>query len=678
MSAAPLEPLKDIPQWVPVRLTPQPGGKASKVPLTRGGHPGNALDPANWLPWAQADALVRQMGPGHGLGFVLTREAGVWCLDIDNCREGDGWSGLAQQLVASLPGAAVERSQSGNGLHVWGRGPVPEHTCKGPAGSGLELYTESRFIALGNGLDPAGGATGSLGAAPGIATVVERYFKPAARPSAPAANATGPRADWSGPTDDDELVQRALTAPSNPARAFQGMPHFRSLWEAEADALGRAFPSEQPGESFDASRADMALAGELAYWTGCDAERMERLMRRSGLARDKWDEHPSYLRDFTIAKACAAGRPVLQDRRPEAQPVPTGMFAPVSVADLFTQPPEPQRWAWDGLVPAGELTLLASHGGVGKSRLALALGASVALGRPFLGREVQRGPVVLLSAEDPPPTVRRRLGALCRAAMIDPAELERSGLGIWDGTAGDPALFAGSPATVTEAGRLLASRLEQARPSLVILDNTSDVYAGNEIDRRDVRAFAQWLARMVRPWGGAVLLLAHVAKTTSRAGARPEDDEGYSGSTAWHNSARSRLFLAPDPDLPEALRLRHQKCNLGPRVPDIRYTWPTGGQPQVIDAPDPDFTMHALVALIGKAHEEATARGETSARLSPDVRSSYCAGKVLSDRTDWPAGVTWRDGQRLLTQAEQKGFLKRAQVPIEGRKQTAIWVPTAI
>ena len=38
-----------------------------------------------------------------------------------------------------------------------------------------------------------------------------------------------------------------------------------------------------------ASEADMALAEILAFWCGGDAEQMDRLFRRSGLMRDKWD-----------------------------------------------------------------------------------------------------------------------------------------------------------------------------------------------------------------------------------------------------------------------------------------------------------------------------------------------------------------------------------------------------
>jgi primase-polymerase (primpol)-like protein len=43
-----------------------------------------------------------------------------------------------------------------------------------------------------------------------------------------------------------------------------------------------------------ASEADMALARMLVYWSG-DPAQVERIMRSSGLRREKWDTRPSYL-----------------------------------------------------------------------------------------------------------------------------------------------------------------------------------------------------------------------------------------------------------------------------------------------------------------------------------------------------------------------------------------------
>lgn len=50
------------------------------------------------------------------------------------------------------------------------------------------------------------------------------------------------------------------------------------------------------------SEADLALCGHIAFYTGHDHDRIDRLFRQSGLLREKWEERPDY-RAGTITKA---------------------------------------------------------------------------------------------------------------------------------------------------------------------------------------------------------------------------------------------------------------------------------------------------------------------------------------------------------------------------------------
>src|SRR5262249_30403713 len=72
--------------------------------------------------------------------------------------------------------------------------------------------------------------------------------------------------------DDDEVLMLALAA--------QNGNDVQKLWDGDTSA-----------NSGDASAADLALCGYLAFWTGKNAEQMDRLFRRSKLMRDKWDEN---------------------------------------------------------------------------------------------------------------------------------------------------------------------------------------------------------------------------------------------------------------------------------------------------------------------------------------------------------------------------------------------------
>lgn len=222
------------------------------------------------------------------------------------------------------------------------------------------------------------------------------------------------------------------------------------------------------------------------------------------------------------------------------------------------------QWAWDAYIPCGQVALLAAHGGTGKSTIALHLAACVALGRPYLGRDTRAGRVVFYSAEDPHDVVLRRLARICRAEGIDVAALDDRLL-ILDATDGDPVLFAlkridgmahGLPTPTHEA---LAEYMERHDVDLLIVDNASDVFDADEINRTHVRSFLRGLVRLVRQRQGAVLLLAHVSKTTSRAGRGPSDGESYSGSTQWHNGVRSRLTLV------ELARIFHEAPRMSVR-----------------------------------------------------------------------------------------------------------------
>ena len=316
----PLAPLIATPQWIVVLLVPLPNGKTDKVPsdYRNGGRYVDAHDPQHWTDHATALRCAQAWGAQYTVGFVITAADPFWCLDIDGALQADGqWSPLAHTLCQSLPNTAVEVSQSGRGLHIWGQGAVPPHSAK-RTDLHIELYSQRRFIAIGR--DAAGDMSVTC---PAIAAVAAAYFPPRGGPALDAEPpAEGPREDWRGPADDADLIRRALASRSA-ASVFGGnRATFADLWTANAEALGRAYPPDaSSSEPYDRSSADAALASHLAFWTGKDAARIARLMRQSALAREIWDQRDDYLVARTIGGACRMQRDVLKDR--EAEPAPT-------------------------------------------------------------------------------------------------------------------------------------------------------------------------------------------------------------------------------------------------------------------------------------------------------------------------------------------------------------------
>lgn len=323
MLPQPLAPLAALRQFVAWRLEwNAERSKWDKIPYSPvHGRRASSTNPADWGSFEQADQHARtaQM---QGVGFVLSASDPYFFLDIDGALQGGQWSQVAQELCAAFPGCAVEVSQSGTGLHILGRGTPPADHGNRNIPMGLELYTRERFVAL-TGV----GATGSVDteANPAaLADITARYFtRVHAGPS--EGWTTEPSEDWSGPDDDGALLEIALRSQGSSAASAFGddasRVTFADLFNADADKLATRWPSNVPGGDFDHSSADQSLANALAFWTGRNCERMDRLMRLSALARAKWDDRPDYL-ETTILKAIALVQTVYKGAASNPAPAP--------------------------------------------------------------------------------------------------------------------------------------------------------------------------------------------------------------------------------------------------------------------------------------------------------------------------------------------------------------------
>lgn len=252
-------------------------------------------DPSQWATFDQA--LDAAKVSGHSVGFLFTEHDPFFFVDIDKALQPDGqWSPFANELCYAFAGCAIEISQSGTGLHIFGVGTAPEkHRCRDDK-IGLEFYTSGRFVALtGVGMVGDSGTSGQ----PGVDFLLAKYLPP--RAAGEIAEWTDvPVEEWNGPTDDDELIKKMLAAKPSVGAAFGTKAPLPVLWAGDADQLAHFFPSVT-GDAFNRSSADAALCQHLAFWTGKDCGRIKRLFERSGLVRDKWFDREGYHED-TILK----------------------------------------------------------------------------------------------------------------------------------------------------------------------------------------------------------------------------------------------------------------------------------------------------------------------------------------------------------------------------------------
>ena len=265
------------------------GKKIKKPCCYKTGNVWDAHDKNIWTDFDSASAAAKRLGASYGVGFVFTESDPFFLLDIDSCYDPSaGWSDLSKTLLQKLAGAAVEVSASGKGLHVIGSCKPFEHGCRNDK-LGLEFYTSKRFVAL-TGIHAVGDV--SIDCTEALKEICSTYFQSAPKTSTGQDWwSTEALPEYTGPEDDEELIKMALSSKSNKAKFGHGdSATFEDLWENNEEVLAKFYPADSnSSEPYNRSSVDAALAQHLAFWTGCNAERMLNLMRQSKLARDKWD-----------------------------------------------------------------------------------------------------------------------------------------------------------------------------------------------------------------------------------------------------------------------------------------------------------------------------------------------------------------------------------------------------
>lgn len=264
-------------------------GKPTKVPIDpHTGTYGSATDPETWGSFATAREYAVEAA--DGIGFAFTADDPFVGVDLDDCRVPETETTLdwATEIVERLA-SYTEVSPSGTGVHVLVRGTLPDgRNRKGD----VELYETARFFTV-TGDHVSGTPTEVVERVEALADVHAEYV---ADESADAETEemesetdvdgeSGSAVDCS----DDELLERAKNA-KNGAK-------FERLWNGTTTGYDSH------------SEADMALCSLLAFWTGGDRTRVDRLFRDSGLYREKWDEvhysDGSTYGEKTVARAVA-------------------------------------------------------------------------------------------------------------------------------------------------------------------------------------------------------------------------------------------------------------------------------------------------------------------------------------------------------------------------------------
>lgn len=270
--------LKALPNWICWDAVPdEKRGKIKKVPinaLTGGGAMSN-----NPSTWCDFDTAVRASEKHSGIGFMFGG-CPYFGVDIDGKEEeleayqrGENGN-IISEFISTLQ-SYTEISQSGKGIHIICRGTLPK---RGRRKGSVEMYEDGRFFVMtGNSCSEY---ESIAECSDSIKPLHEKYIGGGHEPVAKAVPAV--RLDTA-----DQIIKAAAGAKNG--------GKFVSLYSGRT----AGYTSQ--------SEADMALCSILAFWTGCDASKMDVIFRSSGLMREKWDrpQSGSTYGALTIQKAIA-------------------------------------------------------------------------------------------------------------------------------------------------------------------------------------------------------------------------------------------------------------------------------------------------------------------------------------------------------------------------------------
>ena len=288
--------MKALPNWICWEAVPDErshSGISKKPinPLTGGNAQSN-----NPSTWSDFDTAVNASKNYAGIGFMFGN-SDFFGVDLDDMPNdiADFRNGGANNIVAEFVNTLqsyAEYSQSGAGIHIICKGKLPKGgRRKKHDFGGFEMYEHGRFFVMTG--DYCSEYVSIADCTESIKALHEKYIGGGKEPTPRQLTAVSLNTA-------DEIVRAAANAKNGNT--------FRSLYAGSIAGYGSQ------------SEADLALCNMLAFWTGCDADKMDAIFRQSGLMREKWDrkQSGSTYGALTIQKAIAGCHTVYT--APQAKP----------------------------------------------------------------------------------------------------------------------------------------------------------------------------------------------------------------------------------------------------------------------------------------------------------------------------------------------------------------------
>jgi RecA-family ATPase len=294
-----------------------------------------------------------------------------------------------------------------------------------------------------------------------------------------------------------------------------------------------------------------------------------------------WDAPAESPDDFGIAPQ----QPKIREQKTRAngQAEEKAEAKPLHWLDMssWDDEPRPEReWAILNRVPLKQAGLFSGEGGAGKSIIEMMKDVAHVTAKDWLGSLPEPGPAWYIGAEDDEKEIHIRFYDIARHYGVTFKELIEGGLKVLCLLGQDATLCAATGKSgkveVTALYRRLYEEAADTKPKNISVDTLSRAFAGSELDRVQVYAFAMHMQALAMAANGSVTVLSHPSLSGIASGS------GISGSTAWHGAFRFRQYLKgirpdggeqPDGDLRE---LEFKKNQYGPTGETIALRYQRG------------------------------------------------------------------------------------------------------
>lgn len=520
-------------RWVNWEYEKNNKGEDTKVPYQINGR--DKADSTNPLTWSKYEDAIKA---SLNVGIVFMSDKLLLGIDIDHCLEGDTIFHEQKESIEQLIKEAntyTEISPSNKGLHLFLALTAPLQLIANRKGY-FEAYTSGRFFTVTN--NPYKETSPVRTVAPDEAKALLSIIGyPWGRGEAQEKNITQTKNTLS--LDDATVLSKMFASKSG--------DKIKSLYNGDIIAYND-----------DDSSADMALCSHLAFWTGRNAEQMDRMWLDSPLgAREKTQNRKDY-RDRTISKAIEEKKKknfkeqneIGTLKESKAEWTSTNRPRLWSIGEILKHDFGEEEWLVDSLISKQGMMALSGNPGDFKTwvtiHIALCVSRNLAVFSKF---KAVQGSVLIIDEEDHLRLLKKRLELLGAKEADNIHYLSQSGIKI----------------DIEAVRDMILDIVNEKNIKLVIFDSLIRIHQQEENDAGGMAKVFNSFQKIVT--AGASILFTHHHRKEQKGRGSNNRGQSMRGSSDILAAVDCHMTIEKKSEEEDRLILRQTKLRQGELLP---------------------------------------------------------------------------------------------------------------